>query len=207
MALLQKAKEKDQTKPATPPIKHEATKIMSKKDFQRARQETKAAVKGKKPVGGAFVKAAEAKADTGTEKRKPTGSSYQGTARPAKQPAESAYKGTARPSTTATPASKSGSSTARAHSKSTQGRYGGYNSWSEEDEMSEEGEEDYQSDASSDMEGDMWGIEDEEAEALKAAKQEDAKALAEENEHKRLKEERKRKLLAMSKQAASRRKY
>ena len=50
-------------------------------------------------------------------------------------------------------------------------------------------------------------VEQEEAMALKAAKQEDAEALAEENRLKREKDERRKKLAAMNKAAAAKRKY
>ena len=53
----------------------------------------------------------------------------------------------------------------------------------------------------------MWDVEQEEQLALKVAKKEDAEALAEENELKRQKEERKRKLMAMNKAAAGKRRY
>lgn len=68
-------------------------------------------------------------------------------------------------------------------------------------------EEDYESDASSDMEGGVWDVEEEEQMALRVARQEDAEALAEETRLKREKEERKRKLMAMSKAAAAKKRY
>jgi hypothetical protein len=70
-----------------------------------------------------------------------------------------------------------------------------------------EEEDDYASDASSDMEGGIWDVEQEEQLALKAAKQEDAEALAEEQRLKREKEARRKKLAEMSKQAAAKKKY
>lgn len=206
MAMLMKAKEKDSTKPIAPPIKNEPTKIMTKKDREKARLEAKAAAKGKKPGVGVPTKSTDGKVDAGKEKRKPADVGYQGTARPAKKPADLGYKGTARPSATA-PTGKASAAAAKSKPKPNQGRYGGYASWSDE-ELEGEEEDDYASDASSDMmEGGMFDLEEEEAAALKAARQEDAEALAEEMELKRQKEERKRRLMAMSKAAANKRKY
>ncbi|KAF2682578.1 hypothetical protein K458DRAFT_341225 [Lentithecium fluviatile CBS 122367] len=206
MAMLMKAKEKEQTKPATPLVKVEPAKIMTKKDRELARLQAKAAAKGKKPAAGLPRKALDGKANAGKEKRKPAELGYQGTARPAKKPAEIGYKGTARPSSAGPPVVKPGPAAAKAKPKPSQSRYGGYASWSdvEEDEVDED---DYASDASSDMEGNLWDVEEEETMALKVAKQEDAAALAEEARLKRDKEERKRKLMAMNKAAASKRKY
>ncbi|KAF2253553.1 hypothetical protein BU26DRAFT_515890 [Trematosphaeria pertusa] len=204
LAILQKAKEKDQTKPLAPPIKHEAPKIMTKREREQARLNAKAAAKGKKPSVAIPAKAMNGKGGAEKEKKKPVELGYQGTARPAKKPVELGYKGTARPSASAAPAGRPGASAAKAKSKVSQGRYGGYASWSDE----ELEEEDYESeDDLSDMEGGIWDVEQEEQAALKAAKQEDAEALAEEAELKRQKEERKRKLMAMSKAAANKRKY
>jgi hypothetical protein len=206
MAMLLKAKEKDQTKPATPTVKHEPAKIMNKKDRELARQQARAN-KGKKPVPVLPAKAANGKADVGKEKRKPTEVGYQGTARPAKKPIDIGYKGTARPSSSAMPGGRPPPAAAKA--KSSQSRYSGYVSWSEvEDEEMEGEEDDLVSDASSDMEGNIWDVDEEETEALKVAKKEDAAALAEEARLKREKEDRKRKLMEMnSKRAAMKKKF
>jgi hypothetical protein len=208
MAMLQKAKEKDQTKPAAPPVKNEPTKIMSKKDRELARLQARAAAKGKKPAPGLPAKVAEAKSDVSKDKRKAPELGYQGTARPIKKPADIGYKGTARPNSTGPPAGKPGPVAAKAKPKPSQSRYGGYANWSDvEEEEDEEEEDDYASDASSDMEANPWELDEEETMTLKAAKKEDAEALAEEARAKREKEERKRKLMAMNKAAASKRKY
>lgn len=209
--MLQKAKEKEATKPAAPPLKHEPTKIMTKKDREQARLAAKTVGKGKKPAPGVPARTPDAKPEAVNEKRKPADLGYQGTARPAKKPVEVGYKGTARPmAATAAPAARPGAAPAAAKKKAKppQDRYSGYAAWSDLDEMDDDDQEDdYDSDASSDMEGGIWDVEEEEAKALKAAKREDAEALAEENELKRAKEERKRKLAAMNKAAAAKRKY
>jgi hypothetical protein len=210
--MLQKAKEKDATKPSAPPAKPEPPKIMSKKERDAARLAAKSGGKGKKPLTGAPGRATDPKtvaAATPQEKRKPADLGYSGTARPAKKPVEVGYKGTARSGpAAATPATRPGASAAavKKKAKPAQDRYAGYANWSDLDEMDDE-EDDYASDASSDMEGGIWDVEKEEAEALKAAKREDAAALAEENALKREKEERRRKLAAMNKAAAAKRKY
>jgi len=58
--------------------------------------------------------------------------------------------------------------------------------------------EDYGSDASSDMEAGAFDLDEEESRALRAAKEEDAKELALENQLKREKEERRKRLMAMA---------
>ncbi|KAF9699649.1 hypothetical protein EKO04_002252 [Ascochyta lentis] len=205
LALLQKAKEKDLTKPATPPVTV-APKILTKKERLALKAEASAAAKGKKPGAAPVPKAAEAKGDALKTQRKPAEVGYQGTARPTKAAAPIGYKGTARPQSATAPSSRGGTPAAKPKAKPEKGRYDGYADWSDLDDM-EDDEEDYASDASSDMEGGMWDVEQEEQLALKAAKKEDAEALAEEMRLKREKEEKKRKLMALSKAAAAKKKY
>lgn len=219
MAMLMKAKEKDQTKPPAPPIKHEPTKILSKKDREKMRMEAKLASKGKKPVVGPPAKGADGKLAVDKEKRKPTETGYQGTARvgyqgtarpngPVKKPAETGYKGTARPASTAASNGRPGAASAKSQAKPARSR-NEYVSWSDDelDMEDEEEEEDYASDASSDMEGGMWDVEQEETEALKAARREDAEEEKRLKELARQKEERKRKLAALASSNASKRRY
>jgi hypothetical protein len=208
-AMLAKAKEVQQTKPAPPPLKHEPTKILTKKERMALREQASAVAKGKKPAtsgAGAVVKAADNKAGP-VERRKTVEVGYQGTARPIKKPSDLGYKGTARPIATATAsAGRAGASGAPKPKAKPKDRHSGYVEWSDLDEVEDEGE-DYDSEGSSDMEGGMFDLEREEQEALKFAKKEDAKELAEELRLKREKEERKQKLMAMSKAAAGKRKY
>jgi hypothetical protein len=206
LALLQKAKEKDLTKPATPPITNAPPKILSKKERLALKAEANASAKGKKPGVVATAKAPDAKGDASKVQRKPAEIGYQGTARPAKTAAPIGYKGTARPQNATAPSSRGGTPAAKPKPKPAKGRYDGYADWSDLDDM-EDDEDDYASDGSSDMEGGMWDVEQEEQLALKAAKKEDAEALAEEMRLKREKEEKKRKLLALSKAAAAKKKY
>ncbi|KAJ8107587.1 hypothetical protein OPT61_g8765 [Boeremia exigua] len=162
--------------------------------------------KGKKPSVVPAAKLTEVKSDASKAARKPADVGYQGTARPAKTAAPIGYKGTARPQNTAAPSSRGSTPAVKPKPKPEKGRYDGYADWSDLDDMEDE-EDDYASDASSDMEGGMWDVEQEEQLALKAAKKEDAEALAEEMRLKREKEEKKRKLLALSKAAAAKKKY
>jgi hypothetical protein len=205
LALLQKAKEKDATKPAAPPVQNGPTKIMTKKERLALKAEASASAKGKKPGVGLSARPTDAKGATLPEKKKPVEVGYQGTARPAKQPVQVGYKGTARPASAPASTSRNGTPVAKSKPKPTKGRYDGYAEWSDLDDM--EDEDDYASDASSDMEGGIWDVEQEEQFALKTAKKEDAEALAEEARLKREKEERKRKLMGLSKQAAAKKKY
>lgn len=205
LALLQKAKEKDTTKLVTPPLNHEPSKILSRKERLALKAEASAGAKGKKAAPGLSGKQIVARNDLSKEKKKPMEVGYQGTARPAKKAVDVGYRGTARPANAPATSNRNGPIAAKAK-PSTKGRYDGYADWDELDDMDDE-EEDYASDASSDMEGGMWDVEEEEQMALKAAKKEDAEALAEENRLKQEKEERKRKLLAMSKAAAAKKKY
>lgn len=204
LAMLQKAKEKDATKPIAPPIKHEPTKILSRKE--RLALKAEAGAKGKKPVVGLPSRPLDSKADPSKDKKKPVDVGYQGTARPAKKPIEVGYRGTARPASAPATSSRGGTPAVKAKPKPAKPRFDGYADWSDLDDMDDE-EEDYPSDASSDMEGGIWDVEEEEQMALKAAKKEDAEALAEEARLKREKEERKRKLAAMNKNAAAKRRY
>jgi hypothetical protein len=201
--MLMKAKEKEQTKPIAPPIKHEPTKILTKKE----RLEAKAAAKGKKPVVGATARPLTGKQDLGKDMRKPVSTGYQGTARPGaavapRKVVDVGYKGTARPASASGPAGRPGISAAKPKPKN----YNGYARWSDEDEELEDEEEEDDYESESDMEGGIWDVEKEEKEALKAAKKEDAEAIAEEIALKRAKEERRKKLEAMNKAASGKKK-
>lgn len=205
LALLQKAKEKDLTKAAIPPV-IVAPKILTKKERLALKAEASSGTKGKKSSVTPAAKVAEVKGDASKTQRKPAEVGYQGTARPAKTATPIGYKGTARPTSTNAPSSRGGTPAAKPKPKPEKGRYDGYADWSDLDDIEDE-EDDYASDASSDMEGGIWDVEQEEQLALKAAKKEDAEALAEEMRLKREKEEKKRKLLALSKAAAAKKKY
>ena len=112
-------------------------------------------------------------------------------ARPPLHAPGSSYKGTM-----GTAASKPRQSSG--HKKN---RYDEYMGTDEDDnsENDDEGEEeDYESDVSSDMEAGAFDIDREETSALRAAREDDARELAEENRLKREKEERRRKLVTLA---------
>ena len=158
---------------------------MSRKERLALKAEASAGAKGKKPVAGLPSRVLDPKADPSKEKKKPSEVGYQGTARPAKKPVEVGYKGTARPASAPATSSRNGTPAVKAKPNPAKGRYDGYADWDELSDMEDE-EEDYASDASSDMEGGIWDVEEEEQIALKVAKKEDAEALAEERRSWRL---------------------
>lgn len=117
--------------------------------------------------------------------------------------ATTGYTGTARPNPAAT---KTAISTApsRAADKSGRGRSASdrRNTYAsededEDDEMDEE--EDHDSYASSDMEADMFEVDEEEARAARIARKEDEEALRDEARHQRDKEEKRRRLAELAK--------
>ncbi|OAP63491.1 hypothetical protein AYL99_02718 [Fonsecaea erecta] len=112
---------------------------------------------------------------------------------PLHAPASSSYKGTI------------GTASGRSKPAAKRGRrYDEYLGTDEEDDSDDMGgygegeEDDYGSDASSDMEAGAFDVYEEEQEALKAAKEEDARELALENQLKREKEERRKKLMSLA---------
>lgn len=137
-----------------------------------------------------------------------------GIVKPKKKAAELGYSGTMRPSA-AVPSYK-GTMKAGAGSKSSSGRpqdsgyrgtagrdKGRYASYSDE----EDEEEDYYSDASSDMEAGTWDVEEEENFSLRAARKEDLEAEKQEDEHRRQKELRRKQLAKMAAENARKRRF
>jgi protein SPT2 len=199
-------------KPDIGTIKHKPTEKLSRKERLALQEATKKGksksvpIRDKKPEDR--IKAGE-RSRTGSseptsrkpgeppkEKRKPLVLDYQGTMRrPAS--AEPPYRGTmnlAHPNQPRKPTAM-GSRGRGNGSKSRDQKEPRYASYSE-DEVDEE--EDYESDASSDMEADAFEVDREEELALRAARAEDAKAAAEEAEHRRKKDERKKMLAKMA---------
>jgi hypothetical protein len=109
---------------------------------------------------------------------------------PLHAPATSTYKGTM------------GKQSDRKQPPKNRRRYDEYLGTDEEEDsdMADEGEDvdDYGSDASSDMEAGAFDLEEEDQRALKHAKEEDARELALENQLKREKEEKRKKLMALA---------
>lgn len=189
LATLERAKAAQEAAKQAGQIKHKAVEKLTKKDRQKMLAEAAASQKGKgtaaRGPGGTKVRSKSAdpvdsKAGPAKKERKPVDLGYKGTMRAG--PAPLAYSGTMRPSGSAV------SRKPQPGSSKDRYRYASYSD--EEDDM--EDEEDYESE--SDMEAGMDDVDREEEEALRAARREDAEALREENELKRAKLEKKRKL-------------
>ncbi|KAG9673854.1 hypothetical protein KCU99_g3983, partial [Aureobasidium melanogenum] len=202
LAVLEAAKQNAQAAKLAGQIKHKPVEKLTKKDRQRLVEEARAAQKGKplpkdaKAGLKARGKSAEPLADSKTgvsakDKRKPVEVAYKGTMR-SNAPAAPVYRGTMggpggaaarKPLPKAPASSRSGYGAGR--------RYASYSD-EEEEEEDDEPEDDYES--GSDMEAGVDEMYEEEEASARIAKREDALALAEENELKRQKLERKRKL-------------
>ena len=207
LATLERAKAAQEAAKQMGQIKHVKVEKLSRRERERLQAEAAAAAeasrKGKAPIGrvaqgsersrdGAPV---VGKAVTVPKERKPVEVGYKGTMRPVS--AQPAYRGTM--------------STGKASSAG--GRYGGgrpkdrgtdYARWSDLDDEGEDDEEedDYDSQGSSDMEAGMDEIDEEELTSTKVGRKEDEAALREENELKRQKLERKKKLEQLQAAAA-----
>jgi hypothetical protein len=163
-------------------IKH--TKATPKEKLSRREQErrnAKASARTEKSGSGAIAKTEKSRSAS------PTKDAVQSGRITKPGPPKSTYKGTLGLST--------GRSKPRQANKS---RFDDYLGTDEEDnsEIEDEGEDGYES---SDMEGGFDDLEMEEAQAIRVAKQEDARELAEENRLKAEKEERRRRLAALAK--------
>ncbi|KAF2498866.1 hypothetical protein BU16DRAFT_558905 [Lophium mytilinum] len=215
-AILAKAKEAA-ANPAVSTFKHKPAEILTRKErlARHAEAKTRTPVgTDKKPVPNRHAapghEASRTKAGpAGKEKLKPKAVDlgYQGTMRP-KPTVESGYQGTMRGGPppplrragTGPPARKQSFDRSRSGSLAVKpkaaaqkgGRMAGHAYYSQSD-LDDEDEDDYGSDASSDMEAGAWDVEEEERKALLSAKKEDEEELRRENELKRLKAERKRK--------------
>ncbi|KAG9681233.1 hypothetical protein KCU95_g13798, partial [Aureobasidium melanogenum] len=202
LAVLEAAKQNAEAAKLAGQIKHKPVEKLTKKDRQRLVEEARAAQKGKPLAKDAKAglksrgKSAEPLVDAKTgvpakDKRKPVEVAYKGTMR-SNAPAAPAYRGTMggpggaaarKPLPKASASSRSGYGAGR--------RYASYSD-EEEEEEDDEPEDDYES--GSDMEAGVDEMYEEEEASARIARREDAIALAEENEHKRQKLERKRKL-------------
>lgn len=219
-AMLARAKEVQEAKAAVPIVKPQSVEKLTRKERLALQAEAKhknVSGKDRKLSSNGHSKALEVThsklSDPGKDRKKSADLGYQGTMRP-KSTTESTYQGTIRHGNSAsTPArrpgaayeggssydrSRSTSLTAKAKPSKEKGtRYAGYASYSDADL-----EDEYESDASSDMDAGIFDVEKEEREALLVAKKEDEEALKEENELKRQKAERKRTLERMAAAAA-----
>lgn len=169
---------------------------------QKAKQEARSAKISRREVGKLHSSGSlNREPEQAKEKKKPVDLGYKGTMRPAPTPAT--YKGTARTqSTTTRPPGRLPSKDAPKRPPDTANSSQRYRYASYSDEEEDEEEEDY--DDESDMEAAGFDeLEEEEQTSLKLAKKEDDEALKEENEHKKLKAEKRKKLEQL---VASRRK-
>ena len=213
LAILERAKQNAEAAKQAGQIKHKPVEKLTKKDRQRLIEEARAAAKGKpivnrdakvglKPRG----KSAEPLVDSKTgasakDKRKPVEVAYKGTMR-ANAPAAPVYRGTMGGPGGA--AARKPVAKAQTHGRAGYGAGPRYASYSdeEEEEDDDEPEDDYES--GSDMEAGVDEMYEEEEASARIAKREDAVALAEENELKRQKLERKRKLEALASKSKKR---
>lgn len=198
LATLERAKAAQEAAKTMGQIKHKPVEKLTKKDRLKMQQEAAEARKGKAPAGrtapanGAKPRSKSADpidARNGPVKkeRKPVDLGYKGTMRPV--PAPLAYSGTMRSAGSAVPRKpQPGPSKGAIGGSGDRYRYASYSDGEEEDEE----EEDY--DSGSDMEAGLDEVDEEEELALRIARREDAQALKEENELKRQKLEKKRKL-------------
>ena len=126
---------------------------------------------------------------------------YKGTMKKTPAQPEIAYRGTMKKAEPGAPSAKPAVKKGMGQDK-----YGGYASWSDLDDA-EEDEDGYGSEGSDDMDAGFDDMAREEELALRAARKEDQAALEEEERHKREKLERKKKLEALSKSAAARKRF
>ena len=184
-------------------IKHKPVERITKRERLRLREEANAQQKTAK--SGRVVDADRSRSGTPLASRagpqkKEQNTNYKGTMKKAAEPIS--YKGTMRA------ADKAAAKDREKKKGLAQDKYGGYASWSDLDDAEDDEEEgEYDSEASSDMEGGFDDIEKEDQMAARAAWQEDKEAMEEEERLRREKLERKRKLEQLSKSAAARKKY
>ncbi|PGH18482.1 hypothetical protein AJ80_04452 [Polytolypa hystricis UAMH7299] len=185
-------------------IKHQSApkeKISkAKRRAMEAKQREQDAGKPKRPgapsaLEGTSGRLKDGKAGAGKARAE---SEYKGTARPPRDPAVLEYKGTAglasrRPGTNGSAQKQSHLQRSRSR---TQDEYLGTDEEDEGDQYGD-GEEEYYSDVSSDMEAGALDVETEEQEALRLARLEDERELRAELAAKKEKMERKRKLTAL----------
>ncbi|RMY70320.1 hypothetical protein D0863_05866 [Hortaea werneckii] len=190
---------------ATGGIQHKPAEKLSRRERERLQEKLRAkeqAAKKNQPPQDDRSRSGTPMNKPGVPKKPEL--SYKGTM---KKPAEKekperqplSYRGTMRPAgSQPKPPPKKGEA---------QDKYGGYASWSDLDDAEDEEEGYYDEDSEDDMEGGFEEMEQEESRALKAARKEDQEALEEEERLKNEKLERKKKLMALSKNAAGKKRF
>lgn len=207
LATLERAKAAQEAAKQIGLIKHKPVEKISRRE--RLQREAEAAAQSKATSGKNGKQTPRSRstsaaptdpkgANAAERRRKPVEVGYKGTMRPTAAPKEPSYRGTM--------GGPGGvSRKALGSEKADTGRYGGsssknrYEDYSDEEEDIEE--DVYESDLS-DMEAGLDDLDEEELMSAKIARKEDEEALREENELKRQKLERKRKLQQMASAAA-----
>jgi len=209
LAMLEKAKAAQELAKTTGQIKHHKTEKMTRRDREKAQAEAAAAAKTGRPAAGKPVAGRPAKV-AGTTGRSRDGTPSDGktaVAQKDRKPVDVGYKGTMRSQPVYRGTMQSGGNVApRKPAGQRAPKRDEYARWSDVDEEDFDEEDDYGSDASSDMEARMDEIDLEEERTTKLARKEDEEALREENELKRQKLERKKKLERLEAAAAKRKK-
>jgi len=206
LAMLEKAKAAQELAKTTGTIKHHKTEKLTRREKERAQAEAAAAAKSGRSVAGRPAKVAGV---TGAVGRSRDGTPSDGKAAAAqkdRKPVDVGYKGTMRSQPVYRGTMQSGGSAAPRKPAQRAPKRDEYARWSDVDEEDFDEEDDYESDASSDMEARVDEIDQEEEATTKLAKKEDEEALREENELKRQKLERKKKLERLEAAAAKRKK-
>ncbi|KAK5132772.1 hypothetical protein LTR08_008657 [Meristemomyces frigidus] len=210
-AMLERAKAAEAAAKTAGPggITHKAVVKLSRRERERMKEE---ALVQQKAAAKKGQLAPTERSRSGT----PNGHGKAGTLQKRPIAPESTYKGTMKkaPAVAEALAYKGTMGKVRSGPKSepqkglAQDKYGGYASWSDlDDAEDEEGQEPDDYDSEDDMEGGFDDLEAEETAALRVAKKEDQAALEEEERLKREKMDRKKRLLALSKTAAAKRKF
>lgn len=212
LALLEKAKAAQEAAKQVGGIKHKTVEKLSRREREKLQAEAasknrSASAKGNTAAAGGKIRALDSSPANKAviplrKERKAIDVGYSGTMRPTTS-REPSYRGTMQGAGATSrkaadnrrvPASRPGAGSLTRHER-----------YSDEDEEDEDEEEDMNS-ASSDMEAGMDDLDEEEQASARIARMEDEAALREENEMKRQKLERKRKLEQLAAAAASKKK-
>ena len=203
-SILEKAKaaQAAATASSSGGIKHKPVEKLTRKERLRLQEEARAAQKAGRKLPPGDRSRSGTPAGPAVIKKVVPETAYKGTMKKA-APEPLGYKGTMKAGGISDPKK------AAAKKGQPQDKYGGYASWSDLDDAEDEEEEEGYGydDSDEDMEAGLDDLEAEESAALRAARREDQEALEEEERLRREKAERKRKLLALSKSAAARKKF
>lgn len=205
LAMLEKAKAAQELAKTTGTIQHHKTEKMTRREKERAQAEAAAAAKSGRSAAGRPAKVAGVASGAGRS-RDGTPSDKAAAAQKERKPVDVGYKGTMRAQPAYRGTMQSGGSAVPRKPAQRAPKRDEYARWSDVDEEDFDEEDDYESDASSDMEARIDEIDQEEEATTRLAKKEDEEALREENELKRQKLERKKKLERLEAAAAKKKK-